>query len=214
MEILITSKTHRGKLACIGGLVLGTNSFVRLLNPGNWDQYLDSGYYIGDVWDIQYSKRIDCEPPHVEDVIVHKKIFQRKIHNLSEFIKTCGVKIHRGGHKELFEGALSWTTQGSGFVDRYKRIPSNSVGFWINSEELVLDNDGKHYISTNDSLFKIPYVGFESSINLIPANTLLRVSLARWWRPEESSSPERCYLQLSGWYLTPKYRSTMEILFG
>jgi len=34
----------------------------------------------------------------------------------------------------------------------------------------------------------------------IPADTLLRVSLARWW-DNEGRHEERCYLQLSGWYV-------------
>lgn len=42
MEILITSKTHKGNAACVGGLVLSNNRYVRLLNPGNWDQFVDT----------------------------------------------------------------------------------------------------------------------------------------------------------------------------
>jgi epoxyqueuosine reductase len=36
----------------------------------------------------------------------------------------------------------------------------------------------------------------------IPAGTLVRVSLARWWRPDanDTSFPERCFVQLSGWF--------------
>ena len=48
--------------------------------------------------------------------------------------------------------------------------------------------------------YNIPYVGCAEAIDLIPAGTLVRVSLARWWRPE-GMNEERCYLQLSGWYL-------------
>lgn len=44
MDILITSKTHKGNAACVGGLILNTNRFVRLLNPGNWDQYADTNF--------------------------------------------------------------------------------------------------------------------------------------------------------------------------
>lgn len=49
---------------------------------------------------------------------------------------------------------------------------------------------------------RIPYVGFEPAVDLIPKGTLVRVSLARWWRPHDSppDMEERCYLQLSGWY--------------
>lgn len=50
------------------------------------------------------------------------------------------------------------------------------------------------------AMFSIKYVGFAEPINKIPAGTLVRVSLARWWRPTETSE-ERCYLQLSGWYV-------------
>ena len=48
----------------------------------------------------------------------------------------------------------------------------------------------------------IPFVGFQSPIGLIPANTLVRVSLARWWA--NNNDEERCYLQLSGWYDVPQ----------
>jgi len=47
---------------------------------------------------------------------------------------------------------------------------------------------------------RFPYVGFEPKVNLIPAGTLMKISLARWWKPEDSDMSERCYLQLSGWY--------------
>ena len=37
---------------------------------------------------------------------------------------------------------------------------------------------------------------------MIPAGTLVRVSLAHWWRPEDDHTGElRCYVQLSGWFL-------------
>jgi hypothetical protein len=35
---------------------------------------------------------------------------------------------------------------------------------------------------------------------VLEANTLLRLSLARWWQ-QAPELEERCYLQLSGWYL-------------
>ncbi len=28
----------------------------------------------------------------------------------------------------------------------------------------------------------------------------MRLSLAKWWKPEDSNVEARCYLQLSGWY--------------
>jgi hypothetical protein len=41
----------------------------------------------------------------------------------------------------------------------------------------------------------------DTSIPIIKANTLIPVSLAKWWHPKENPNIEdRCYLQLSGWY--------------
>jgi hypothetical protein len=45
----------------------------------------------------------------------------------------------------------------------------------------------------------LPYVGFEEAAEIIPAGTLVRVSLARWW-DTNGTTEERCSLQLSGWY--------------
>ena len=47
---------------------------------------------------------------------------------------------------------------------------------------------------------KITFVGFQNPVQLISAGTLLRISLARWWAPNDDDVEERCYLQLSGWY--------------
>ena len=67
MEILITSKTHKGKAACVGGLIINNNRLVRLLNPGNWDQYADTPFAIGDVWEmfrvvLEERKRREIDP--------------------------------------------------------------------------------------------------------------------------------------------------------
>ncbi|MBK6496893.1 MAG: hypothetical protein IPG00_01470 [Saprospiraceae bacterium] len=83
-------------------------------------------------------------------------------------------------------------------------LPENSVGFWISDQDLILDKDNKHYNYPTANVFArtkhFPYVGFEPNVEVIPSGTLMRVSLARWWCPEDSDLPERCYLQLSGWY--------------
>jgi hypothetical protein len=52
-------------------------------------------------------------------------------------------------------------------------------------------------------LLDVPFVGFDEPVDVIPAASLIRLSLARWWKhPEADEDFElRCYLQLSGWYL-------------
>jgi len=208
MEILITSKTHKGKAACVGGLIVSNNRFVRLLNPGNWDQYADTDFDIGDIWDISFTNREDVEPPHIEDVIIHTKSFLRKIGNITRFIENSGVQIFRGSPNNIFNGLLGWTGSGSGYIGSRDNLPQNSVGFWVSDKNLTLDDDEKHYNYPSANAFsrakRFPYVGFEPKVQVIPSGTLMRISLARWWRPEDSDMNERCYLQLSGWYDLPE----------
>ena len=73
MEILITSKTHKGHAACVGGMIICNNRLVRILNPGNLDQIATTDFKIGDIWDIEFENRIDVIPPHIEDIIISKK---------------------------------------------------------------------------------------------------------------------------------------------
>ena len=204
MEILITSKTHKGKSACVGGLIIATNRYVRLLNSDNWDQYADTILSVGDVWNIDFLDRPEVEPPHVEDIIVQSKHFVRKIGDISDFLITSGVIIFRGAPTQIFGGLLGWTGTGSGYIGNRDDLPVNSVGFWISDKDLTLDEDGEHYNYPSRNpilgLKRLKYVGFAPKVKQIPSGTLMRVSLARWWRPVGSEMEERCYLQLSGWY--------------
>jgi hypothetical protein len=204
MQILITSKTKKGNAACVGGLILANNKLVRLLNPGNWDQYADTDFNIGDIWEIQYTNREDVIPPHIEDIIIHSRHYLRQIDDITNYLLNSGVTIFRGSPIQIFNGRLEWTRNGSGFLENKENLPPNSVGFWISDKELTLNNDGKCYNYPKTSVFtqtkRISYVGFAPKTNVIPQGTLMRISLARWWKPEDSEISERCYLQLSGWY--------------
>ena len=207
MEILITSKTHKGNAACVGGLIIGDNRLVRLLNPGNWDQYADTDLDIGDVWDIQFHNRQDTEPPHNEDIIIQNRNYIKDIGNISTFLRNCGVTIFNGTPTQIFNGRLGWTNNGSGYIGNRNNLPMNSVGFWISDQDLTLDNDGKHYNYPPQNNFirpkRFPYVGFEQKVQVIPRGTLMRVSLARWWKPEDSDMDERCYFKLKNDTTTP-----------
>lgn len=46
----------------------------------------------------------------------------------------------------------------------------------------------------------IPYVGLGDTPGIIPEDTLIRLSLAHWWN-KDGETEERCYLQVSGFYL-------------
>lgn len=123
---------------------------------------------------------------------------------MSKYLRGCGVEIFTGSPNEIFGGLLGWTVSGSGFIESKKNLPKSSVGFWISDQDLTLNVDVKHYNYPSNNQFVSPkrfkYVGFVNKVDVIPKGTLLRMSLARWWKPEEVEINKRCYLQLSGWY--------------
>lgn len=100
----------------------------------------------------------------------------------------------------MFDGTISFTSNGSGYVSTHA-LPRGSTGYWLPDAELVFESPYYKYRSGwTERRFK--YVGADNPVSIIPVNTLVRMSLARWWRPQDQPDmEERCYLQLSGWYL-------------
>jgi len=120
------------------------------------------------------------------------------------------VQPWRGDPDQLFDGFLVIDFT-SGYISQAGGIPKRSTGYWLPDKQLILTyRNEKSYYQTDcemvignkhyRGLLSIPYVGFADPIQEIPAGTLVRVSLARWWAPR-GINEERCYLQLSGWYL-------------
>jgi len=129
MEVLIVSKTHMANNACVGGIVLNDNRYVRLLNPGNKNQPVDTDLEIGQVWKINFIKRNPLTPPHVEDIIVLNKTFVKDQHDLPKlFTDRKLIDWHRSIH-QAFGGLLKWTSNGSGYIDTEGEPPESSVGF-------------------------------------------------------------------------------------
>src|SRR5215510_8535711 len=110
----------------------------------------------------------------------------------------------------LYTILTSTTLESNKSVDRRGNLPKESIGFWIPSNDLCrMDQEGKtrYKCAGRGRDIWITYVGFETPVDVLPHGTLLRVSLARWWQPEDASDwEERCYLQLSGWFeVTPRH---------
>ena len=102
----------------------------------------------------------------------------------------------RGSIVNAFQGTLNFVGT-KNYVNR-ANIPSYSTEFWIADKDLTHSIQfDKHYYYY-DSV-RIKFVGFQTPVNRIPAGTIIRLSLANWW--DDGSGEERCYLQLSGWYL-------------
>lgn len=206
MEVLIVSKTHMSNAACVGGLVLSNNRYVRLLNPGNYNQPTDTEFEVGDIYDITFTDRTNIHPPHIEDVIITSKTFVRRVENMPNFLTQRNVIDWNGHINNLFGGLLNWTNSGTGYIPLGGQMPSKSVGFWIADKDLIrvsFENNKVRYRYPNGTNYRnISYVGYQDTLATIPAGTILRVSLSRIFPPENSeiTAPRGYYLQLSGWY--------------
>ncbi|WP_305952600.1 dual OB domain-containing protein [Emticicia oligotrophica] len=217
MEILIVSKTHMSSAACVGGLVLSNNRYVRLLNIGNYNQPTDTEFEVGDVYDINFIDRTTLHPPHIEDVIITSKTFLRKIIDMPALLRQKSVIDWNGHINNLFGEILSWTNSGTGYIPFNGQMPVKSVGFWIADKDLIkvsFDNNKVRYRYPNGANYRnISYVGYQNSIEIIPAGTILRVSLSRIFPSENSgiTTPRGYYLQLSGWYSEVDKTTTQKV---
>ncbi len=203
MDVLILSKTHmNGGKCCVGGIT-GNGRYVRLLTRLGENQPENTDFAPRQVWKIEFSERENTYPPHVEDVLIQTKELKGTLNNeikIVDFIKQRRIPIWQGPPDKLFDNLIKWTNSGSGYINRHE-IPNHSVGFWISDQELSQrEFNGIRYNYPNINGWRsLKFVGFETPVEKIPKGTLLRVSLARWWKQDDSSE-ERCYLQLSGWY--------------
>jgi hypothetical protein len=201
MEVLILSKTKYGNTqVCVGGICINNKQFIRLLNQGGYYQPADTQFNIGDIWDITFTVNPNRKEPHNEDVTIHTYKFVRKIYQLETYIKNMGVPIWRNNISNIFEAKILWQRNGKGyFSENIKNYPSHSVGFWISDIDLNYSN-GSYIYENNGVSRQIVYKGNQTALQVIPKGRLIRLSLAKWWKPEDSDIEARCYLQLSGWY--------------
>ena len=160
-------------------------------------------YEIGEVWEVEASPAAEVIPPHVENIIVRDK---RRLGPMStpEVFIDRRMPAQQGGTEALYEGLTQTTSSGALYITEATGVPSFSTMFWRPDRPLTLDTEGKrirYRYPTPDGGCSLTFVGFQEPIETLPAGTLLRVSLAHWWRPRERAEAElRCFLQLSGWY--------------
>ena len=182
MEVLIVAKTHMSTRACVGALVLENNRFIRLLNPGNFNQPGDTDMNVGDVYNIECVNRSPVIPPHVEDVIVLSRSFVGRIDSISKLLTDRNIVNWSGHIDALFGGNLNWTESGTGFIPETGPLPNQSVGFWrtpINLVRVEFENGAKvRYRFPNGSSYRnLSYVGYQNTLPIIPSGTIIRISL-------------------------------------
>jgi ATP-dependent DNA helicase RecQ len=204
MRILIVAKTRRGAGACVGGISEEGHSVRLIARDAASNERAGLEYEVGEVWEIDSAPDPDIVPPHVENIVVLRA---RRLRGSQKAVET----IHRfmpplvGGPEKLFDGVAQTTSAGGLYIAQRTGLPHRSTMFWVPDQSLRLDCEGKrlrYRYPTSDGGRTLTFVGFQEPVPEIPAGTLLRVSLAHWWRPKERPEDElRCFVQLSGWFV-------------
>lgn len=203
-KVLIVSRTRmRNNNVCVGGIDVNTGAALRLLNPnGSHEEASTCPYRIRDVWELDYKHAIPGRPdPHSEDTIVNSRTKTGVLkHDISmlDFLHPRNIRIYQGS-------LLNVTENGTLFIN-HDNVPRNSTCFWICDRDINrCDYNGKVRFNYDNNTrrwgYNISWVGENlDPANTIPAQTLVRLSLANWWAPDDSDIEKRCYLQISGIY--------------
>jgi ATP-dependent DNA helicase RecQ len=206
MKILVVAKTRRGAGACIGGITEKGQSVRLIAHDADQNQHAGLEYEVGEVWEVEWNPDADIIPPHVENIIVRRAKRLRQSNRVTETILRFMPPV-TGRPERLFDGHIRATGAGGLYICRNGGLPSRSTMFWRPDQSLRLDFEGKrirYRCPTADGGRTLTFVGFQEPVSEIAAGTLLRVSLAHWWRPEDKPEEElRCFVQLSGWFTAP-----------
>lgn len=198
--ILIVSKTKMTNGVCVGGINEQSGELIRLHNDRGGNLTVDAPYELGDRWEMSVKTAWNVrKAPHIEDkqTTPIRKIENVGISGIIDYVQNhnLGNRLYTGSLNDTFEGCL----QSRNYVTK-DCIPNFSTQFWIPDKDLThVISYGKDYYIYQD--LKIKYVGFLPTIARIPANAIIRLSLANWFDGNGTWAEERCYLQISGWYL-------------
>lgn len=204
MRVVIVGKTHMETGVCVGGILLPSNRSVRLIPVGRINNPQNTDYEVGQIWDIDFHHSTEVDPPHTEDINVTRGTRAGNQADIRDFL-IGRVNVHTGAPGGLYEGLLGFTANGSGYIAHRLGVPNYSTCFWVPDRPLHLRITGVkryyHYQYANGREVRFAYVGFQQVEPILQQGTLIRMSLARWWHPEDDPDFEdRCYVQLSGWF--------------
>jgi ATP-dependent DNA helicase RecQ len=203
MNVLIVAKTRRGGGACVGGIT-ETGKSVRLIAPdAAHHERAGLEYEVGEVWEVEAMPDPDIIQPHVENIVVCRAKRLRDSNKVTDSISRFMPPVI-GGPEQLFDGCARVTASGGLYICQDGGLPSRSTMFWTADKPLRLDFEAKrirYRYPTSDGGRTLTFVGFQEPVPELAAGTLLRVSLAHWWRPKDQPDEElRCFVQLSGWF--------------
>lgn len=196
---------------CVGGVDVDNRRSVRLLDARGHHETADTcPYTIWDIWDIDYYPNQRRPNPHTEDVNVTRRMKidrvdapNMSVNRFAELMLNSNIPIFHGLLFSVFNGKLRRTDNDKLYISK-DDVPTYSTCFWINDKRLLgYKNDRgrwqyRYTDMSNRFGYTISYVGSAEPIDTIEPGSLVRLSLAHWWKPENSDDEERCYLQLSG----------------
>jgi ATP-dependent DNA helicase RecQ len=204
MKVVIVAKTRRGRGACVGALTPDGRSLRLEAADALVNEFAGLEYEVGEVWDVDALPDPETVPPHVENVIVRDKKRLGRIGDPVSFIQRQ-MPPRVGGLEVLYQRLAQATGTGALYIAERTGIPAYSTTFWRPDRDLLREHDGKrirYRYPAGDGGRTLTFVGFQEPVEKLQAGSLLRVSLAHWWRPAETPEAElRCYVQLSGWFL-------------
>jgi len=192
-----------GQNICVGAVDAAGGNLLRLIprDGAEYHSWQEFKADIGDLVDLSGVAATSVEPPHVEDFIVDKCVPTGKhAKDLAGWIRNR-CTVWTGDRSCLFGGCLKFTTWGKGHLDRGDPLPTHSVGFWELPAPLNLEQgEKKRYTLAGTPSVSAPYVGLSDAPQQIAKGSLARVSLSRWWAPDDGGRQEACWLQISGHY--------------
>lgn len=202
--VIIVSRTQMANGVCVGAIVESTRELIRVHNERGANLTSDVPYQVGDRWEMNVEKAWNARPiPHTEDkqTTPLRRIENIGVEGIKSFISSnsFGRKLTTGSLSETFERKLHLNGNNN-YINR-DGVPGFSTQFWIADRDLThivktYNNKETHYYMYGD--IRLKFVGFQEPVSRIPAGTIVRLSLANWWKGQ---GEDRCYLQLSGWYL-------------
>ena len=211
-QVIIVSRTRMADgFVCVGGVDVDNRRSVRLLDArGRHETAETCPYTIWDIWDIDYYPNQRRPNPHTEDVNVTRRMKMDRVdapnmsvNRFAEVMLNSNIPIFRGSLFSVFDGKLRRTDKDKLYISK-EDVPNYSTCFWINDKQLLsYKNDRgrwqyRYTDMSNRYGYTISYVGSAEPLDTIERGSLVRLSLAHWWKPEDSDDEERCYLQLSG----------------
>ncbi len=161
-------------------------------------------YEVHEVWEVESLPDPGRVPPHVENIRVQAARRLKRSQNTLAVIRRWQPPV-AGAPGKLFDGLVQVSGGGALYIAEATGLPGFSAQFWRPDQPLQLELQGRrirYRYPTPDGGCTLAFAGFQEPLPVLPAGTLLRISLAHWWRPKDHPEEElRCYLQVSGWFL-------------